>query len=102
MALQDPVASGLAGVSEEEQARQQFMSPFVEQKDLHFVRTQVSYRIVPYRTVPYRREESLYVVRTHASHTIVLYCILSYRPHQQQDVAGMANKHVGSFVQGLV
>lgn len=35
-------SSAMAGVSEEEQLRKQFMSPFVEQKDVHFVQSQVS------------------------------------------------------------
>eukprot|EP00903_Cladosiphon_okamuranus_P022088 g20311.t1 len=36
----DRLSNGLTGLTEEERARQQFMSPFVEQKDIHFVHTQ--------------------------------------------------------------
>eukprot|EP00752_Nemacystus_decipiens_P002150 g2049.t1 len=37
---EDRLLVGLAGLSDEERVRQQFMSPFVEHKDVHFVHTQ--------------------------------------------------------------
>lgn len=38
----DPLSA--AGLSDEERVRRQFMSPFVEQKDIHFVHTEVRCR----------------------------------------------------------